>query len=112
MPGHGELAHSGVSYSLWMETAVFENDTASATRSVAAEQSANGRNWLRIGIADLLLIVLALGIIGRSQGSMLDDPGLGWHLRHVDAIWSQGGWLTTDPFSGPRGGEPWITNQW
>ncbi len=43
---------------------------------------------------------------------MLDDPGLGWHLRHLDAMWAEGGWLTRDPFSGPQGGQPWRTNQW
>ncbi|MDH3718151.1 MAG: hypothetical protein OES79_08520 [Planctomycetota bacterium] len=70
------------------------------------------RGWWRFGMADLLLLVLVLGIMQRSQGSMLDDPGLGWHLRHVDAMWDAGGWLTQDPFTGPRSGQPWRTNQW
>src|SRR5262245_17174812 len=44
---------------------------------------------------------------------MLDDPGLGWHLRNVDAMFEQGGWLTTDPFTQPRDGpRAWYTNQW
>jgi hypothetical protein len=43
---------------------------------------------------------------------MLSDPGLGWHLRNIDAMLAKGGWLTEDPFSGPRGGQPWWTNQW
>nr|NIP85252.1 hypothetical protein [Planctomycetales bacterium] len=68
--------------------------------------------WWRIGVADLLLLVLVLGILQHAQGSMLDDPGLGWHLRQVDAMWATGGWLTHDPFSGPRGGQAWRTNQW
>jgi hypothetical protein len=68
--------------------------------------------WLRFGLADLLFIVVALGILQTTKDGTLDDPGLGWHIRQVDAMWEQGGWLTTDPFCGPKGGQPWITNQW
>ncbi len=50
-----------------------------------------GRFRIQFGIADVLFFVFAVGIIQRSRGSMLDDPGLGWHLRNVDAMWSRGG---------------------
>ena len=45
---------------------------------------------------------------------MLSDPGLGWHLRNIDAMIAEGGWLHTDPFSLPQEGKPqeWRTNQW
>ncbi len=68
--------------------------------------------WLRLELIDALLVALALCLVVHSRGSMLDDPGLGWHLRNVDAMWTAGGWLTADSFSGPRGGQPWRTNQW
>ncbi len=45
---------------------------------------------------------------------MLDDPGLGWHLRNIDAMIQHRGWLHDDPFSIPTRDRPaeWITNQW
>lgn len=58
------------------------------------------------------MILVLIGVLQRSQGALLDDPGLGWHIRNIDAMWAEGGWLTTDPFSGPRAGQPWRTNQW
>ena len=66
----------------------------------------------RIGVADVLFLVIALGMIQRSRGSMLDDPGLGWHIRNIDAMWAAGGWLTTDPFTLPIQEWPWRTNVW
>jgi hypothetical protein len=58
--------------------------------------------------------VLALVIVQTARQNLLDDPGLGWHLRNVDAMRQQGGWLTLDPFSRPPDGQPrvWLTNQW
>lgn len=70
------------------------------------------RAWYLPSGADLVFLVLTLIIFQASRGRMLSDPGLGWHLRNIDAMIAQGGWLTTDPFSGPRGGQPWWTNQW
>ena len=47
-------------------------------------------------------------------GGMVDDPGIGWHLRNIDAMAQEGGWLYEDPFCLPRPGEPqpWRTTQW
>jgi hypothetical protein len=72
------------------------------------------RPWYRPGIADVIFLFVALLVMrGASQG-LLDDPGLGWHLRNIDAMIEQGGWLTTDPFTDPRVHPPgpWYTNQW
>lgn len=68
--------------------------------------------WYRVSSADVVFIVLAAIVFTGCRRGMLDDPGLGWHLRNVDAMIEQGGWLTSDPFSGPRGGQPYLTNQW
>ncbi len=71
-------------------------------------------SWFRPTGADLVFLVLALVIVQTARQTMLDDPGLGWHLRNVDAMRRQGGWLTQDPFSLSPDGQPrtWLTNQW
>src|SRR5262249_47831451 len=63
---------------------------------------------------ELLFLLVAILAVRSSRNVMLDDPGLGWHLRNVDAMIEQGGWLTTDPFTYSRGEAParWLTNQW
>jgi hypothetical protein len=70
------------------------------------------RGWFSPSGADVAFLVLALIIFQACRGRMLSDPGLGWHIRNIDAMFAKGGWLTEDPFSGPRGGQPWWTNQW
>jgi hypothetical protein len=70
--------------------------------------------WYRLGSADVVFFLLCLLIYPAAQGKMLSDPGLGWHLRNIDAMLAEGGWLTVDPFTQPRDGvqQPWKTNQW
>jgi hypothetical protein len=70
--------------------------------------------WCRFGSADVVFVVLCALIYPAAQGKMLSDPGLGWHLRNVDAMLVEGGWLTADPFTQPRDGvhARWYTNQW
>src|SRR6185437_13543006 len=70
--------------------------------------------WYHLGGADILFFVLALLIFQTARQGLLDDPGLGWHLRNIDAMLAQGGWLTVDAFSQPRDGhaQPWRSNQW
>jgi hypothetical protein len=78
----------------------------------ATSAAARSRAWLRVGVADLLMVLVIIGVLQRSQGGLLDDPGLGWHIRNIDAIAAEGWWLSADSFSGPRGGQQWLTNQW
>ena len=72
--------------------------------------------WYRPGIADVLFLLMALAVLRGAQHSLLDDPGLGWHLRNIDAMREQGGWLREDPFGDPRTRDdpvrPWFSNQW
>ncbi len=70
----------------------------------------SSRSWFTI--ADLLFLVFCVGVLQRARGSMLDDPGLGWHLRNIDAMSAHGGWLTRDPFTVPLADWPWRTNVW
>lgn len=69
-------------------------------------------SWFRVGVADVLFVVLIFGMMQRSRSGMLDDPGVGWHIRNIDAMLEQGGWLTHDPFTLNRGDQRWFTNQW
>jgi hypothetical protein len=73
---------------------------------------ADAPRWFQFASADVVFLLLALVIVQAGGQRMLDDPGLGWHLRDVDAMREQGGWLTRDPFSGPRYGATYLTNQW
>jgi hypothetical protein len=59
-------------------------------------------------------VFLSLLIVQSARHSMLDDPGLGWHLRNIDAMIAQWGFLHEDPFSYHADGRPreWLTNQW
>lgn len=70
--------------------------------------------WFRFSGADFLFVVLALIVFQTARQGLLDDPGLGWHLRNIDAMRQQGGWLRIDPFTEPRDGSarPWYSNQW
>jgi hypothetical protein len=72
------------------------------------------RSWYRPTGGDLVFLALVLVVVQTARQGMLDDPGLGWHLRNVDAMWDRGGWLTEDPFSASAGDQPrpWYTNQW
>ena len=80
------------------------------------KSSETTRGWYRPGIADVVFLVFALMVLWGARHSMLDDPGLGWHLRNIDAMRVQGGWLREDPFTDPRtradASMPWFTNQW
>jgi hypothetical protein len=68
--------------------------------------------WYHFDGADLAFLILAVVMVqSAARQSMLDDPGLGWHLRNIDAMIAHGGWLTEDPFS-QRPDRPWRTNQW
>ena len=70
--------------------------------------------WYEFTGADVVFILLSLVVFLTARQGLLDDPGLGWHLRNIDAMLAQGGWLTIDPFTEPFDGvpRPWYSNQW
>jgi hypothetical protein len=70
--------------------------------------------WYAVGGADVVFLVVALLVFLTARQGLLDDPGIGWHLRNIDAMLEQGGWLTVDSFTEPRDGfqRPWLSNQW
>lgn len=71
----------------------------------------SGPKWYRLGIGDLVLVVLAIGIGQTATRGIIGDPGLGWHIRTPDVV-LESGFPTADPFSGPKHGNHWLANQW
>ena len=89
--------------------------SASTSRytGMSAWSLASARASSRVGVNSLIslfvLVFAGLALLifqSAVHQSMLDDPGLGWHLRNLDAMQARGGWLTEDPFS-QRSGRPW-----
>lgn len=72
------------------------------------------RRWYQISGADWVFLIVALVVFQTARQGLLDDPGLGWHLRNIDVMLKQGWWLTEDPFTELHDGQPrpWWTNQW
>lgn len=65
--------------------------------------------WYRLGIGDVVLVVLVAGIGQTASAGIIGDPGLGWHVRTPDVILERG-FPTTDPFSSVDA--RWLANQW
>ncbi len=80
-------------------------------KSEEVPDQSNQPRWYKVGIGDLVLIMLAIGIGQTASSGIIGDPGLGWHLRTPDLILDQG-WPSADPFSGPKQGNRWLANQW
>lgn len=70
--------------------------------------------WWRPTGSDLVFLVAVLLVVQTARQTMLDDPGLGWHLRNIDAMVQYRGWLDSDPFTLSPDGQAraWRTNQW
>jgi hypothetical protein len=68
--------------------------------------------WYTPSIADVLFVLLLLGILQNAGSRMMDDPGLGWHLRIADLMWERGGFLEQEEFCFPTEGQPWVTQAW
>lgn len=66
----------------------------------------------RFGVADLVYIGFTLLLLAVSNRGMVDDPGLGWHLRIVDQMLESGGFLYEDTFTLASTGKPWLTQAW
>jgi hypothetical protein len=80
----------------------------------ASGSSRPALRWFSFSGPDVVFVFVVLAVFLTARQGLLDDPGLGWHLRNIDAMLAQRGWLTVDPFTEPVNGEsrPWISNQW
>lgn len=74
--------------------------------------SAETNRWWMPGVADALFVALVVCILAHARNGMLDDPGLGWHLRYVDQMLENGGFLHQETFCGPTQGLPMVTRDW
>jgi hypothetical protein len=97
-----------------MPTSTLEQNALASTCVSESKRSRASRRWLRFQGTDVIFLLIACAVFFTARQGLLDDPGLGWHLRNIDAMLAQGTWLTTDPFTEPRDGQerPWYSNQW
>ncbi len=65
-----------------------------------------------LSLADVLFIFFSLAIMQHAGRGMVDDPGLGWHLRLPDLMVEQGGFVYDEHFSFPTAGNRWVTRAW
>lgn len=71
------------------------------------------RSWRRLlAPADAVFLFAVAALAPTMAATNLRDPGLGWHLRNIDAMVEAGGWLHLDPFSQATPAATWYTNQW
>ncbi|MEM7311909.1 MAG: hypothetical protein AAF497_02035 [Planctomycetota bacterium] len=66
----------------------------------------------RFDLSDVLFLFFTLTIMQHATQGMMDDPGLGWHLRIPDLMAEQGGFVYSEYFSFPSEGNRWITRAW
>ena len=59
--------------------------------------------WFRLSGADIVFVILALIVFQTARQGLLDDPGLGWHLRNIDAMLAKGGAHRRSVFRTARG---------
>jgi len=69
-------------------------------------------NRWRIGTADLLFVFFTCAIMQTATIGMMDDPGLGWHLRYADQMIEQGGIVYEEAFCYPALGHQVVMRAW
>ena len=69
------------------------------------------RSYSRV-IVSAVFVFFAVIFFLRSDKGMMDDPGLGWHLRIADRMWETRGFLYTEEFSLPSLGLSWVAYAW
>ena len=76
------------------------------------QDGSSPRRLIGAGLADVVFVFFSLAILQRADDGMLDDPGLGWHLRIADAMREAGWFLYKEQFCFPTEGMPWVTKAW
>jgi hypothetical protein len=70
------------------------------------------RSWYGFSVADFLFIFFTVSILQHAGTGMMDDPGLGWHLRIADLMWENRGFIYHEQLCYPTEGQPWVTQAW
>ena len=68
--------------------------------------------WYAFSVADFLFILVAASVLEHARSSLMDDPGLGWHLRIADLMWENRGFVYQEQLSYPTEGRVWLTHAW
>ena len=76
------------------------------------ELVARQRKWLSFGRADVIFIGIILLMLPFAHTGMMDDPGLGWHLRVADQMWETGGFVREEPFCFTSEGQTCLAKSW
>jgi len=69
--------------------------------------------WVMPSIADLIFIVLLCSLSFTALSTkLLNDAGIGWHIRTGQQILATHAIPRVDPYSSIMGGKPWIAWEW
>ncbi len=90
-----------------MPSASVKNETA--TRRIPG----NRRGFLIPSFSDLVFIVLLAALSCGAMGTrLLNDAGIGWHIRNGEQILSTHSITHSDVFSSTMSGHPWYAWEW
>jgi hypothetical protein len=81
--------------------------------SLSQKSAATWARWVMPSIADLIFIALLACLCFTTLSSkLLNDAGIGWHIRTGQAILATHHIPQTDPYSSIMAGKPWIAWEW
>ncbi len=79
----------------------------------SGNQGISWSRWFLPSIADLLFIVLLCSLsVSAFSTRLLNDAGIGWHIRTGQWILSTSHVPRVDPYSSIMAGKPWIAWEW
>jgi len=96
----------------------FERSPNHWTERLPANSNTSGSSsiWTHLlfpPVADLIFLVLAFSwSCGALASRLLNDAGIGWHIRNGELILQTHSIARTDPFSSTMQGQPWYAWEW
>ena len=93
--------------------AMADGSISSLSQKSAARQASTWARWVMPSTADLIFIALVVCLCFTSLSSkLLNDAGIGWHIRTGQLIVATHHLAQTDPYSSIMAGKPWIAWEW
>jgi hypothetical protein len=90
-----------------------DGSISSLSPNSAATVAAAWARWMMPSITDLIFITLLACLCFTSLSSkLLNDAGIGWHIRTGQLIVATHHLPQTDPYSSIMAGKPWIAWEW